>query len=154
DRPERLYQLVAEGMRSEFPEPRVKTAAPRRAAIELVGRDEECRLLDEILDDARASRSRALAIRGEAGVGKSSLLSYAVDRTHGFPVLRATGFESDAGLAFSGLLQLCRPLLDRLEELPAHQARALGAALGLAPAEEVDKLTIGVATLALLALAA
>jgi class 3 adenylate cyclase/DNA-binding CsgD family transcriptional regulator len=151
DRPERLSQLVADGLRTEFPSPRTM-APPRR--IELVGRDAECDLIDGLLDDARASHSRALAIRGEAGVGKSSLLAYATDQAADFLVLRTVGFESDAELAFSGLLQLCRPLLGRLDELPGHQARALGAALGLAPAEDVDKLTIGVATLALVALAA
>jgi class 3 adenylate cyclase/tetratricopeptide (TPR) repeat protein len=153
DRPERLYQLVVDGLRTEFPAPRTKPTARRRETVELVGRAGECRLLDEILDDARASRSRALAIRGEAGVGKSSLLSYAIDQAKGFLVLRTVGFESEAELAFSGLLQLYRPLLDRLDELPSHQERALGAALGLAPAQDVDKLTIGVATLGLLALA-
>jgi DNA-binding CsgD family transcriptional regulator len=119
-----------------------------------VGRDEECAQLDEVLEDARASRSRALAILGEAGLGKSSLLSYATAKADDFVVLRAVGFESDAELAFSGLYQLLRPLLDRLDELPAHQSRSLGAALGLAAAEEADRMTIGVATLGLLALAA
>ena len=127
---------------------------PSRAGPELVGREEECARLDEVLEDARASRSRALAIRGEAGVGKSSLLSYATAQADDFVVLRAVGFESDAELAFSGLHQLLRPLLDRLDELPAHQARSLGAALGLAASEDADRMTIGVATLTLLALAA
>jgi class 3 adenylate cyclase/DNA-binding CsgD family transcriptional regulator len=153
DRPERLYQLVAEGLRLEFPEPRAK-AAPRRARATLVGREDECALIERLLDDARSSRSGALAIRGEAGVGKSALLGYGVEQAGDFLVLRATGFESEAELAFSGLLQLCRPLLGRLDELPGHQSRALAAALGVGPAEETERLTIGVATLALLALAA
>jgi class 3 adenylate cyclase/DNA-binding CsgD family transcriptional regulator len=154
DQPERLYQVVADGLRADFPPPRTKAAkaAPRRPTAALVGRDDECALIDRLLTEAHGSRSGALAIRGEAGVGKSALLSYAVERAEGFLVLRATGFESDAELAFSGLLQLCRPLLDRLDELPPYQAKALGGALGLGPAEETDRLTIGVATLALLAL--
>ena len=157
--PERVYQLAAEGLVDRFPPPRT-SAAPKslirssRAGPELVGRDEECAQLDELIEDARASRSRALAIRGEAGVGKSSLLSYTTGKADDFVVLRAVGFESEAELAFSGLHQLLRPLLDRLEELPAHQSRSLGAALGLAAAEEADRMTIGVATLGLLALAA
>ena len=100
-----------------------------------------------------AAQSR-LAIRGEAGVGKSALLAYAVERAGGFLVLRATGFEGEAELAFSGLLQLLRPLADRLPELPPHQAAALGGALGLSPGEETDRLTIGVATMGLVALGA
>ncbi len=151
--------LIPHAASVEVPPPR-RPAVPKslirpsRGGPELVGREEECARLDEVLEDARASRSRALAIRGEAGVGKSSLLSYATARADGFVVLRAVGFESDAELAFSGLHQLMRPLLDRLDELPAHQARSLGAALGLAAAEEADRMTIGVATLTLLALAA
>jgi class 3 adenylate cyclase/DNA-binding CsgD family transcriptional regulator len=152
DRPEPLYMLVAEGLRTDFPPPR--TEPPPRAAPTLVGRDDECELVEQVLEDARLSRSRALVIRGEAGVGKSSLLTYAIDSADGFVVLRATGFEGEAELAFSGLLQLLRPLLDRLDELPPHQAAALGGALGLAPGEETDRLSIGVATMALVALAA
>jgi class 3 adenylate cyclase/DNA-binding CsgD family transcriptional regulator len=152
DRPEPLYQLLADGLRSDFPPPR--TESTPRAAPTLVGRADECELVEQVLEDARLSRSRALVIRGEAGVGKSSLLTYAVDSADGFLVLRATGFEGEAELAFSGLLQLLRPLLDRLDELPPHQAAALGGALGLAPGEETDRLSIGVATLALIALGA
>jgi class 3 adenylate cyclase/DNA-binding CsgD family transcriptional regulator len=160
DRPERLYQLEAAGLLTEFPTPRTakeqaRTAPrPRRGPTELIGREDECELLDELLDDARASRSRALVIRGEAGVGKSALLLHAIDRAEKFRVLRATGFESDAELAFSGLLQLLRPLLDRLDELPDHQADALAGAVGLKPGQEVERLQIGVATLGLIALAA
>jgi class 3 adenylate cyclase/DNA-binding CsgD family transcriptional regulator len=158
DHTERLYQLVADGLRAEFPPPRAKAAKapakPRRQGPALVGRTEECLRLDRLLDDARISRSGSLVIRGEAGVGKSSLLAYATDRAEGFVVLRATGFESEAELAFSGLLQLCRPVLDQLDELPDHQARALRSALGLGPAEETDRLSIFIATLGLLAHAA
>jgi class 3 adenylate cyclase/DNA-binding CsgD family transcriptional regulator len=160
DRPERLYQLEAEGLPAEFPTPRAAkdparpAPRPRRGPSELVGRDDERELLDELLDDARASRSRALVIRGEAGVGKSALLLHAIDRAEGFRVLRATGFESDAELAFSGLLQLLRPILDRIDELPDHQANALAGALGLKPGQEPERLQIGVATLGLIALAA
>jgi class 3 adenylate cyclase/DNA-binding CsgD family transcriptional regulator len=156
DRPERVYQLAAEGLLTEFPKLASPKPAPRprRAAQELIGRDDERELIDEVLDDARDSRSRALVIRGEAGVGKSALLLHAVEQAEGFRVLRATGFESDSDLAFSGLLQLLRPLLDRLDELPEHQANALAGALGLKPGQEVERLQIGVATLGLLALAA
>jgi class 3 adenylate cyclase/DNA-binding CsgD family transcriptional regulator len=146
DRPETLYQLVADGLRADFPSP--------KAPATLVGRDDECALLDGVLEAARGSQSRALAIRGEAGVGKSALLAYAVERADGFLVLRATGFEGEAELAFSGLLQLLRPLAERIDELPPHQAAALGGALGLSPGELTDRLTIGVATMALVALAA
>ena len=40
-------------------------------------------------------------------------------------VVRALGVESEAELEFSALLEVCWPLLDRLDELPEHQADAL-----------------------------
>jgi DNA-binding CsgD family transcriptional regulator len=120
----------------------------------LLGREEECLLIERLLADARAGRSRTLVIRGEAGIGKSTLLAYAVELAGEIRVLRARGVESESELAFSGLLELCRPLVDRLGELPARQAAALGSALAVAPAAAVDRFTIGAATLGLLALAA
>jgi predicted ATPase len=40
----------------------------------LLGRERECSAIDELLDGARASRSGALVLRGEAGIGKSARL--------------------------------------------------------------------------------
>jgi predicted ATPase len=53
----------------------------------LLGRESECRAIDELLDGARASRSGALVVRGEAGIGKSSLLDYAIAHANGMRVL-------------------------------------------------------------------
>ena len=46
-------------------------------------------------------------------------------------VVRAAGVESEMELAFAGLHQLCAPLLDRLNRLPAPQHEALDIAFGL-----------------------
>src|SRR5215208_4220342 len=40
----------------------------------LVGRDADCARIDQLLGGARGGRTGALAIRGEAGIGKSALL--------------------------------------------------------------------------------
>src|SRR5215217_3473920 len=58
------------------------------------------------------------------------------------------------GVEFSGLLDIARPLLDKLSELPPGRASALESALGLAPSQAVDGFAVGAATLALLAAAA
>src|SRR5262245_41913813 len=69
-------------------------------------------------------------------------------------VVRATGVESEAELEYSGLLELSRPLLAHLEELPEHQADVLRGALGLSAARPGDRFAVGAATLGLLAAAA
>lgn len=120
----------------------------------LLGRAEERATIDRLLADARAGRSGVLVLRGEPGVGKTTLLRYAADSAETMTVLRSTGVESEAELEFSGLHELCRPLLDRLELLPPHQAAALGGALGLGETRERDRFAVGVALLGLLAQAA
>jgi predicted ATPase len=69
-------------------------------------------------------------------------------------VVRALGVESEAQLEFSGLLEVCRPLRDSLDQLPEQQAAVLRSALGIGPAQEQDRFSVGAATLALLAAAA
>ncbi len=66
-----------------------------------------------------------MVVRGEAGIGKTALLEYLVASASDLRVVRAMGVESDMELAFASLHQLCAPLLDRIEELPAPQRRAL-----------------------------
>src|SRR5215472_17911150 len=99
----------------------------------LYGRRQECAAVDRLLQAVREGRSGVLVLRGEAGVGKSALLAYAAgDRAVGVTVLRAAGVEAEVELPFAALHQLLRPLLDRLDHLPAAQAAALRAAFGLA----------------------
>jgi hypothetical protein len=97
----------------------------------LRGRRQQCGVLDGLLADVRAGRSRVLVVRGEPGIGKTALLDYAVQSASGFRVARAAGVESEMELAFAALHQLCAPMLDRLERLPGPQHDALGAAFGL-----------------------
>jgi DNA-binding CsgD family transcriptional regulator len=117
----------------------------------LIGRESECAQLTELLDRARSGKSAALVVRGEAGIGKTALLDYVVERAEGMTVVRALGIESEAELEFSALLELCWPLRDRLEHIPEHQADVLRAALGLGPTAAHDRFSVGAATLGLLA---
>jgi len=55
----------------------------------LLDRHTEVRTLDRLLGDVRGGQSRALVLRGEAGVGKTQLLEYLVDRAAGFWLMRA-----------------------------------------------------------------
>jgi DNA-binding NarL/FixJ family response regulator len=123
----------------------------------LYGRTAECAAVDRLLEDARSGRSGVLVLRGEAGVGKSTLLGYAAERAadgpEGMAVLRAAGIESEVELPFATLHQLLRPLLDRVGRLPEPQAAALNGTFGLA-ATPSDRFLLSVGVLSLLAEAA
>ena len=121
---------------------------------DLLGRDSECAALDELVASVRAGPSRALVLRGEAGVGKSALLGYLVQHAPGCGVARAAGVESEMELAFAGVQQLCAPFADRLDRLPGPQADALGTAFGLQEGDAPDRFRVGLAVLSLLSDAA
>ena len=128
--------------------------APIPRAPAFRGRSSERQALDRLLDDARAGHSGVLVIRGEAGVGKTTLLQHAAERATGFRVARIAGVESEMELPFAGLHQLCAPLLARLDSLPGPQQDALRVALGYASGEPPDRFLVGLAALTLLAEAA
>ena len=94
--------------------------------------------------------SRVLVVRGEAGIGKTALLSYVLQRASGCRTTRAVGVESEMELAFAGLHQLCAPFLDRLDRLPEPQRNALGTAFGLQSGDTPDRFLVGLALLSLL----
>jgi predicted ATP-dependent serine protease len=83
----------------------------------LLGRTRECDALDRLLIDAISGTSRVIVLRGDAGVGKSALLAYVSDRATDWRVATAVGVESEMELAYSGLHQLCGPMLDHLDRL-------------------------------------
>jgi DNA-binding CsgD family transcriptional regulator len=112
-------------------------------ASELVGRDPECALIDRLLAGARRGESGTLVLRGEAGMGKSALLGYAVARS---------GDMTE--LALAGVHGLLRPIVDRLQEVPEPQRPPLAAALGLASGEVGDRFLVSAGVLSLLAAAA
>jgi DNA-binding CsgD family transcriptional regulator len=91
-----------------------------------------------------------LVVRGAPGVGKSALLEYVAGRASGCRVARAAGVQSEMELAFSGLGQLCAPMLDRVDRLPEPQRDALRTAFGLAGGAAPDRFLVGLAVLGLL----
>ncbi len=119
--------------------------------MKLFGRRSECGVLDDLVAEVRAGRSRVLVVRGGAGVGKTALLEYAVQAAPELRVLRAVGVESEQELAFAALHQLCSPLLDRVSNLPAPQRAALATVFGLQPGPPPDRFMVGLAVLSLLA---
>jgi DNA-binding CsgD family transcriptional regulator len=117
----------------------------------LYGRTNEVRRLHELLDGV-AVTGGALVVRGEAGIGKSALLSATADtaRARGDRVLATTGVESEAHLPFAGLHQLLRPALDLVERLPGPQRGAIRTAFGLSEGPSADQFLIALAALTLL----
>jgi AAA ATPase domain len=116
----------------------------------LLGRRSECAALDEVVANVRAGQSRALVLRGDAGVGKTALLEYLAQHSSGCAVARAAGVESEMELAYAGLQQLCAQFLDRLGRLPAPQRDALGTAFGLRDGDAPNRFLVGLAVLSLL----
>jgi DNA-binding CsgD family transcriptional regulator len=135
-------------------EERVATS-PQGGGVQVaVGRRRECAELDRLVWAVRTGESRALVVVGEPGIGKTALLDHLVGQASGCRVIRGSGVESEMELAFSGLHQICAPLLDRAERLPHPQRDALHTALGLAAGAEPDRFLVGLAVLGLLAEAA
>jgi DNA-binding CsgD family transcriptional regulator len=119
----------------------------------LRGRDATQRSLELLIAAARSGSSQVLVLRGQAGIGKSALLGHAVEAASGFSVLRTSGVESDMELPFAGLQQLCAPVLDRIDGLPAPQRSALEVAFGRRAGDPPDRFLVGLAVLGLLAAA-
>jgi DNA-binding CsgD family transcriptional regulator len=117
----------------------------------LHGRRDERQALGGLLGAVRRGQSGVLVVCGEPGVGKTALVESVIGTASGFRVLRALGVESEMELAFAALQQLCAPLLDRLDRLPAPQQDALGVAFGLRAGRAPDRFLVGLAVLSLLA---
>ena len=124
------------------------------APIRLRGREAELSALDDVLEAVRAGASRALVLRGDAGVGKTALLDRLGERATGCRVVRSAGIQAEMELAFASLQLLCAPMLGLLDRLPAPQRDALGAAFGLSAGSAPEGLLVGLAALSLLSDAA
>jgi DNA-binding CsgD family transcriptional regulator len=116
----------------------------------LYGRDSERARIGELLDDARQSRSGALVLRGEPGIGKTALLADTLERAGDMQVLTARGVESESELPFAALHQLLRPALEELDGVPPPQAAALRVALGLSDGDPPERFLVFAACLSLL----
>ncbi|MDQ1709367.1 MAG: hypothetical protein QOG49_752, partial [Frankiaceae bacterium] len=96
------------GAASPAPTPPVVVAAAPAHELPLVGRSVELALIEELLAARRTSR--ALAITGESGVGKTRLLAEMTDRVRraGSPVVVVRCHDGEQGLAFGVLADLLR----------------------------------------------
>jgi DNA-binding CsgD family transcriptional regulator len=115
---------------------------------DIVGRDDELRLVCEFLDHASEGPA-ALVLVGAAGIGKSMLWLAGVEaaRERGLRVLSSRPAEGERGIAHAGLGDLFENVLDSvLPALPAPRRSALAAALLVEEStRRLDGRTLGVA---------
>ena len=103
----------------------------------VIGREAELAALAAFLDGL-PSGSAAIVLRGEAGVGKTTLWQACIEAAHerSFGVLTASPAAAETGMTFTALADLLAEVLDEvLPALPSPQRRALEVALLLADPE-------------------
>lgn len=120
-------------------------------SAQLIGRDDELRVVERFLDDSAATPS-ALLIEGEAGIGKTTLwrAALAAAATRCDRVLTTRPGEFDASIALSGLGDLLGDVAGEvLAVLPPPQRRALEVALLIEEphAEPTDERAVAVGVL-------
>ena len=116
-----------------------------RQARVFVGRMLELAALDAALAAARAGEPQVVLIQGEAGIGKSSLVSGFLGSQRGVPVVAASGEEAEAFLPYGVVQQLAA----------GAAAVSAGALAGLellshGPRADADPLRVGVDLLAVI----
>jgi DNA-binding CsgD family transcriptional regulator len=116
----------------------------------LRGRADEQATLNGLLLAARAGRSAATVVTGEAGIGKTALLDDTVTAAEGFRVLRIAGTEAERELPFAALHQLCEPVFGQLDRLPVPQRTALSITFGLRTGATPEPFLVALAVLTLL----
>jgi DNA-binding CsgD family transcriptional regulator len=119
--------------------------------VYVIGRESQVDQLSALLEAAREGRGSSALVYGEAGIGKSSLVSAAVDAasSSGFQVLSCHGIRGTGAVGYEGLHELLLPLLHRVEALSPRQRTALEVAFG-AEGEPADRLVTGLAAFGLL----
>ncbi|MEV7077977.1 ATP-binding protein, partial [Streptomyces sp. NPDC093516] len=119
----------------------------------IVGRDNEQELLSAFVS---APAGRALVLRGDSGVGKSALLDHVAQlaTAEQHRVIRAAGVEAESELPFAGLHQFLYPLLPHIEQLDEAHRKVFDVVFGRSEGTPPSVMTLGIAVLDLLSLAA
>ncbi|MGH3581727.1 MAG: AAA family ATPase, partial [Mycobacterium sp.] len=117
----------------------------------IIGRSADLAVITDALAAVSGSGS-ALVVDGEAGIGKSTLLTAAADwaAADGYGRLGCSGLQSQAELGFAGVHELIHPLMAHTRDLPTRQRSALMTAFGLEDGPAPDRLLVSLAVLGLL----
>ena len=122
--------------------------------VRLLDRQAERAAIERVLGAVREGFSGTLVLRGEPGVGKTTLLRYAVVAAPDMRVTGIAGVETEISMEFAGLHQLLLPFLPLLDELPLPQQGALRVAFGREAGAPPERFLVALATLTLVSLAA
>lgn len=89
-----------------------ETSRSRIGQPSLVGRDDECVLLAEVLDESRAGRGAVILMEGPAGIGKSRLAREAVAmaEARGFMTLVGVCSQEERGTAYTPIIDAMRDI--------------------------------------------
>jgi Cdc6-like AAA superfamily ATPase len=79
------------------------------AQVPLVGRAEELRVLAALVSAARDGSGGSLVVRGDPGIGKTSLVRAATAQLADVLLLSVDGFESESTLPFAGVQRIGCP---------------------------------------------
>jgi DNA-binding CsgD family transcriptional regulator len=113
----------------------------RIVSPELIGRDNELEAISRGLASARAGHGRTVLVGGEAGIGKSRLLTAALDsaRAEGATVLQGGCVSlAEGALPFAPIVEALRPLL--ADSNPQRRRSMVGAlASGVADTPAVER---------------
>ncbi len=116
----------------------------------VVGRRTELDLLSGVLSNLDRGSGVTIRLRGEAGIGKTTLLDWVAAQNSG-ALIRLTGSESDAELAYSGLAALTKAIRALRIKVPGAHEAVLASAIGDGSTQ--GQLAVGGAVLAALAAA-
>lgn len=121
-------------------------------AMVLAGRTDLMAQITAAVEQARDGRSHVLVLEGEAGHGKSAVLTAVRDHLPGdVTVLVAAGHQAESDIGHAGLHQLLRPVIDTIDSLDEPHRSDLMRALSLGYGPAPTRLAVGQAVLLLLA---
>lgn len=124
------------------------------AGSRFLGRTAELAAVRDVVGRADGGDGGVLAVRGEPGVGKTSLLRTAVAVAGSARVSHIAAIESESDLQYAGLHLLLSPFMAGLAALPEPQRRAISTAFGLESGPAPQRFLVGLAALGLLTEAA
>ena len=102
----------------------------RRTSRPFVGRGRELEELQEALDEAAGERGGVMIVTGDAGIGKTRLLTEVADQAgaHGWTVFSGRCWEEGGAPAYWPWIQVVRAAGGDFEEIAAPQAGEIGRA--------------------------